>query len=465
MTASVSLAGGFAAVAEADWRTAVSRSGQSPDHGLVATSDDGIPVGPIHQRRVGVSPVAMRAPGQPWQIIQRVSARTVTAAVSMCRGELAGGADGVALGFAEAIHPLPGSLPADMAPGMAAGLAPVLAEGASLVIEGGARTPGIAAAFLEVAAKRKLDLRLAFDLVAAVATGHLPAADTAATAATLAGLAETFDGRDIAGTVVLADGRIWHAAGASEAQELAAVLATVIAHLRLFEGHGYAPDRAASRVGVALAADTDQFLTIAKLRAMRLLLAYALEATGIVRTIPIHAETAWRVMSRREPRMNVLRATGAAFAAAVGGADSITVLPFDALEDGGSEPARRLARNTQLVIAQESQLFRFADPAAGSGAVEALTDALAEKAWDRFRAIEAAGGMLAALEAGTLQRDVAATRDARLARVLDGTMGMVGVNTFVATGDAPVAAATKRTDTAENVLVFRRLAEAAEVPS
>ena len=464
MMASVSLAGGFAAVAEANWRTAVSRSGQNPDHGL-ATSDDSIPVGPIHQRRVRVSPITMRAPGQPWRIIQRVSARTVTAALSMCRGEIAGGADGVALIFAEAIHPLPGSLPADMAGGIAAGLAPVLAEGSSLVIEGGARTPGIASAFLEVAAKRKLDLRLAFDPMAAVAVGRLPRADTAATAATLAGLAEAFDGRDIAGTVVLADGRMWHAAGASEAQELAAVLATVVAHLRLFEGLGCAPDRAALRIGVALAADTDQFLTIAKLRAMRLLLAHALEAAGTVRTIPIHVETAWRMMSRREPRMNVLRATGAAFAAAVGGADSITVLPFDALDVGGSEGAQRLARNTQLVIAQESQLFRFADPSAGSGAVEALTDALAEKAWERFRAIEAAGGMLAALDAGSLQQDLAATRDARLARILDGTVGMVGVNAFVAAGDVPVAASTERTDIAAGALVFRRLAEAAEVPS
>ena len=462
MTASVSLAGGFAAVAQADWRAAVSRSGQSLDHGLAATSDDGITIGPIYQRRVGVSPVAMRAPGQPWRIVQRVSARTVTAALSMCRGELAGGADGVALVFADAIHPLPGGLPADMAAGTAAGLAPVLAEGSSLVIEAGVRTPGIAAAFVKVAAKRKLDLRLAFDPMAAVATGRLPGADTAATAAALADLAEIFDDRGIAGTVVLADGRIWHAAGASEAQELAAVLATVVAHLRLFERHGHPPDSAASRIGVALAADTDQFLTIAKLRAMRLLLAYALEAAGTARTIPIHAETAWRVMSRREPRMNVLRATGAAFAAAVGGADSITVLPFDALDDGGSAPARRLARNTQLVIAQESQLFRFADPAAGSGAIEALTDGLAEKAWDRFRAIEAAGGMLAALEAGTLQRDVAATRDARLARVLDGTVVMVGVNAFVATGDTPFAIATERMDTAAGTLVFRRLAEAAE---
>ena len=140
--------------------------------------------------------------------------------------------------------------------------------------------------------------------------------DADATIARLVALAEP-----IAGTLALADGRIWHAAGASEAQELAAVLATVIELLASVRGerHGARRCRVADRV--ALAADTDQFLTIAKFRAMRLLLARALEAAGIAAIPPIHAETAWRTMSRREPRMNVLRATGAAFAAAVGGAD------------------------------------------------------------------------------------------------------------------------------------------------
>jgi methylmalonyl-CoA mutase len=223
-----------------------------------------------------------------------------------------------------------------------------------------------------------------------------------------------------------------------------------------------APDEAAARIGVALAADTDQFLTIAKFRAGRLLLARLLEAAGLDAHVPIHAETAWRTMSRREPRMNVLRATGAAFAAAVGGADSVTVLPFDALDEEASPPALRLARNTQLVIAQEAQLYRFADPAAGSGAVEALTDALAEKAWDKFQAIEIAGGILRALAAGTLQSEIAATREARLVRVAEGAIAMIGVNTYLAKTAEPLPARTATSEPADGALVFKRLAEAVE---
>ena len=458
MKARVPLAGGFVAVTEADWRTAVSRFSKGTDRDLAALSDDGIAIGPIYQRVAGAKPVAGRPPGQRWWIRSRVSAPGMNEALSLCREEVAGGADGIALVFAESVHPLESRMPAAAAAGIAAGLAEILADGTGLMIDAGPRTPEIAPAFAAIAAERRLVLGLAFDPVAAVAAGRLP--DARAAAAKLARLAETF-----AGTLALADGRIWHAAGASEAQELAAVLATVIEHLRLFSVHGLAPDDAAARIGVALAADTDQFLTIAKLRAMRLLLKRALEAADIDHILPIHAETAWRTMSRREPRMNVLRATGAAFAAAVGGADSITVLPFDALDGTSSAAARRLARNTQLVIAEEAELHRFADPAAGSGAVETLTDALAENAWARFQAIEAAGGILKALAAGSLHGEIAVTREARLARMADGAIEMIGVNAFVNGEDEPLPPGAEPSANPDGALIFKRLAEAVEAAS
>jgi methylmalonyl-CoA mutase len=124
--------------------------------------------------------------------------------------------------------------------------------------------------------------------------------------------------------------------------------------------------------------------------------------------------------------------------------------------------ARRLARNTQLVIAEESQLYRFADPAAGSGAVETLTDALAERAWRRFRHIEAAGGILKALASGSLQGEIAAMREARLARFADGGIEMIGVNAFVAADDAPLPATAAAGESAKGALVFERLAESVE---
>ncbi len=447
MTAPQPLAGGFAAVTEADWRAAVSRSTSRSDGDLAAASDDGIPIGPIYRRAAGATPVIARPPGRKWRIVQRVAAPDAQKALALCREDLAGGADGILLSFAESLHPLTSPMPAETAAAIAGGLKGM--PDAALIIDAGPRTADVAAAFADLTPRD-----LAFDPIAAVATGRLATAD--ATMARLAALAKT-----VAGGLALADGRIWHAAGASEVQELAVVLATVVAQLRLFDAAGLAPDAAAKRIGVMLAADTDQFLTIAKFRALRLLAARALEAAGIAAMPPVHAETAWRTMSRREPRMNALRATGAAFAAAVGGADSITVLPFDALDGGGSAEARRLARNTQLVIAEECQIFRFADPAAGAGAVEQLTDALTERAWARFQAIEADGGMLAALAGGTLQQEIVATRQARLARMAAGGIEMVGVNVFVNRDEAPLPGQADSGAT-EGALAFQRLAEAME---
>lgn len=449
MKASPTLAAGFAAFDEVDWHAAVSRFGKGAAPAPAPLSDDGIPIGPIHRRLAGATPIAMRAAGKRWRIIQRVAARDPATVLARCHDEMAGGADGIVLVFDATIDAWAGGAPVACAAAIAAGLRDM--QPAALFIDAGPRTAEIAPTFAGAAT----ECSLAFDPIAAAAAGRL--ADAGSAVAALAARAGSFAGR-----LVLADGRVWHAAGASEAQELAAVLATVIDQIRLFEAAGIAADDAAARIGVAMAVDADQFLTTAKLRAVRLLLARALEVAGIDRSIPVHAETAWRMMSRREPRMNVLRTTGAAFAAAVGGADSITVLPFDALDDDGSSGARRLARNTQLVIAEECQLFRFVDPAAGSGAVEILTDVLAEKAWARFQAIEAAGGMLAALASGGLQAEIAATRAARLGRVAARDIEMIGVNAFVAESGTVSPPAPGITAAAGSALLFRRLAEAAE---
>jgi methylmalonyl-CoA mutase len=325
-----------------------------------------------------------------------------------------------------------------------------LPYGSTLRIDAGRRGALVVLALLGAATANSIELIVSSDSAAAsaVKAEGMMAGD-------LGALVAAFEAASVDGTVAVADGRFWHAAGASEAQELTAVLASVAEHLRAL-----APmpvERAMARVGVALAADADQLMTTAKFRAMRLLLDRIAELAGIgASPAKIHAETAWRMMSRREPRMNVLRATGAAFAAATGGADSIAVLPFDVLDGAASAAARRLARNTQLILADETQLHRFADPGAGSGAIEALTDALAEAAWARFQRIEAAGGLMAELRGGSLLREVAATRAARLERVRSGAMKMVGVNAFT---EAVAAPSPPPPEAAAGALVFRRLAE------
>jgi methylmalonyl-CoA mutase len=421
MTATgVTLASDFPTGTERIWRAAVERSGAHVE-ALATRTDEGIPIAPIYGRRVGSEPLPHR--DGRWRIIQRVDGRNADDVVAICRTEIEGGADGVTLAFTGGAHPLGGTIPPVAVPTIATALAGMKGI-AELRIEGGGDVATVTAAFDALAAKG----------VPVVVWCDPIAAGMGASRTDAGGL--------------LADGRIWHAAGASAVQELAAALASLVVQLR-------GNDRATPLAAV-LAADSDQFLTIAKFRAARLLLMRLVEVAGLGAPVSIHAETAWRMMSRREPRMNTLRTTGAALAAAMGGADSITVLPHDVL-DGGSEAGRRLARNTQLILAEEAQLHRFADPGAGSGAVEALTDALAEAAWERFRRIEAEGGIAVPAARSAFLVEVAATRDARLSRVAAGEVEMVGVNAYA-------NEKVQRTEVrdAHDRLAFRRLAEIVE---
>ena len=172
-----------------------------------------------------------------------------------------------------------------------------------------------------------------------------------------------------AGPTARVDTRAYHEAGASEAQELAAALATGVAYLRALESAGIRSPRRARALSFLIVADADEFLTVAKLRALRRLWARVEEACGLApEPIRLHAETAWRMATRRDPWVNLLRATIAAFSAGIGGADGVTVLPFTAALGLPDAFARRLARNTQLILLEESNLARVADPAAGAAA-------------------------------------------------------------------------------------------------
>jgi methylmalonyl-CoA mutase len=234
-----------------------------------------------------------------------------------------------------------------------------------------------------------------------------------------------------ASSLAVADGRLVHAAGGSEAQELAFVLACAVAYWRALERAGRPLAQAAQSVAVRLAADTDQFLTIAKFRAVRLLLNRLHEACGLS-PVPLHVtgETAWRMMTRRDPHVNLVRATVAAFAAAVGGADAITVLPFPAALGVPDPMADRLARNTQLILAEESNIAKVIDPGAGSGVIESATDQLCAAAWALFQDFEKSGGVDRAIESGDFARQVEAVRVERERALVAGSEAIVGVTAF-----------------------------------
>ncbi len=227
--------------------------------------------------------------------------------------------------------------------------------------------------------------------------------------------------RSLGCRALVVDGTAVHDLGASDVQELGYVLALGAHYLRLLEAAGIPVDEAAGLMEFRLAASDEQFVTIARLRAVRRLWARMLELSGAAadrRSMTLHAVTSRPMMTRYDPWVNMLRTCVAAFAAGVGGADAVTVLPFDArlgLPDGF---ARRIARNTSTLLVEESHVAKVADPAGGAFAVEKLTDDLAVAGWEELGRLESSGGLLEALEDGSLQSridDVVAERDRQIA--------------------------------------------------
>ena len=233
----------------------------------------------------------------------------------------------------------------------------------------------------------------------------------------------------------------WHEAGATVAQELGIALATGTAYLKALTAAGLDITEALSQIAFTLPVDCDQFLSIAKLRAARLMWDRVADACGapeLARRMDLTASTSRRMMSRYDPWVNLLRTTVAGFAGGVGGADSVVVVPFDA-ELGPSDGfARRLARNIQILLKEESSLDRVIDPAGGSWYVETLTRQLAEAAWVEFQAIEAAGGMVAVLEDGSLAARVAAAWDERTQAIAKRKVPLTGISEFPNLHEAPV---------------------------
>jgi methylmalonyl-CoA mutase len=233
---------------------------------------------------------------------------------------------------------------------------------------------------------------------------------------------------------LVACGRSWHEAGANAVQELAFTLASAVETLRAMEARGIGVDDAASRVLVRLSVGGHFFMEIAKLRAMRVLWAQVVRACGgsdEAAKIRLHARSGRYNKTQFDPHVNILRGTTEAFAAVVGGADSIHVAPWDAvLNQVPGDLGRRLARNTQIMLREESRLDQVVDLAGGSWAVEALTHQLCVAAWKLFQEVEGMGGLKSAVEAGFPQGKIAEVAAARRKAIVQRTDVVVGVNQY-----------------------------------
>lgn len=456
----------FPAADRARWLALAGKAlaGQSFDDALVSRTDDGIRIEPIYERAVAAQPLPRKNPASPWLIVQRADEIDVARANAQILEDIEQGATGISLVFEGAPNAFGYGLP-----GTAEALGQVL-DGVALNkthirIDVHPASRAMADWLVALMIKRRADpsrLSLSFGIDSAAifaTTGRLRMSIEALEASLPQSLAHFF-AMGVPGALLEADGRVYHNAGATEAQELGIALATAVSYLRLFEQARQALIYAAPHIGFALAVDQDQFLSMAKIRALRRLWARALEACSIPPSAPtIHAETSYRMMTAKDAETNILRATIAGFAAATGGADSISILPHSLSLGLPDAFARRLARNTQIVLAQEAHVDFVADPTAGSGGIETLTDRLCEAAWGEFQAIEREGGVLRSLAGGQIQARIAAARQARAEEYRSGRRSLVGTTVFPAAAERSIRtlAAEKRFITGEGVVNCERL--------
>lgn len=449
----LALAADFPRPTEADWLKLVDKAikGGDFERRLVSRTADGLRIEPLYTRQhamagldaavPGAAPFTRGTPkaeGAGWDIRQICADPDPVAANAAILDDLAGGTTSVLLqiaapgwtgvGYEQAI--------------MARALEGVMLDVAPISLMAGEYTPDAAGSLIALwraAGIVEGQRRGAFNydpLGTLAATGALYHAVPKALeiAAGLVRTAEPMPGV----TPLRANGHVWHLGGATEAQELALVLASFVAYLRASEVAGITPAAAIPKIAVTLAADADQFLTIAKLRAARRLVWRLAEACGAgeaAARVSFTAETSARIMAQRDPWVNMLRTTIAAAAAGMGGADAVTVLPFTWALGRPDAFARRIARNTHHVLLEEAGLGRVADPAGGSWYVERLTGSLAAKAWELFQAIEAEGGLAAALLSGSIQDDLAKSQEARAKLIATGRAELTGTSAFPRLGD------------------------------
>jgi methylmalonyl-CoA mutase len=450
------LAAEFPAATRADWQRLVARvlergapdaaASPDPESALATLLPDDILLAPLYTAadapagRLGEPGAAPFVRGRTptgnrggWDVRQRHAHPDPKTATAQILEDLTGGVSSVWVGLGEE------GLPVDSLPDV---LADVLLNLVTVVLDAGPEGRPAAERFLATAADRwvvgpDVHACLGLDPLGLLArTGDTAALGTGLSDAMTLALHASRYLPNVRALVV--DGLAYHDAGATDAEELGCTLAAGVEYLRALGSAGVSMDEALGQLEFRYAATADQFATIAKFRAARRVWAkVALECgvTGPEGGQRQHAVTSWPMTTRRDPWNNILRGTLATMSAGVGGADAVTVLPFDAAIGLPDALARRVARNTSALLVEESHVARVIDPAGGSWYVESLTEALARSAWTWFQEIERAGGMRAALVGGLVADRIAGSREKRLARLEHGQDAVTGVSAFPLRGE------------------------------
>ncbi len=448
---------------EAQWRRLAEKAlGGAPLESLNALLDTGAEVAPLHtplsagdkalaSGYPGAAPF-VRGPGaaaRAWQVLQLADRRDPGEANAQAREDLANGADGLWLQLPDGVPYGGSALAVHDLPDLDGALDDIPVDATPIYLAPSAQSLPAAALLIALARKRgvKLDAlsgSLGLDPLSIIAArGEVPVRSEKA-------LADALDGalfarcEGLGMTPFTASGRVWHQAGGSAVEELGCTLAAAVAYWRTLAEADVPLDEAAQLIGFHLTADPDVFLSIGKFRAARALWARVTEAAGIApQPARITAEMSLRTMTSRDPHTNLLRATAAAFAAGTGGARAILLLPFSAAAGVPDSFSRRLARNAQVILAEESALGRVVDAPGGSWYVETLTHDLAARAWAVFQDIEAGGGLLSALKSGGVARRLEGVRERRAGEIARRERAITGVSTYPHLDEAPAPVVTE----------------------
>lgn len=242
------------------------------------------------------------------------------------------------------------------------------------------------------------------------------------------------DQRSLPSTVISVCGECYHNAGANTVQELACMLASAVEYLHRLTEKGVTPDAVARRIRFHFPVGMSFFMEIAKLRAARLLWSQVTDMFGVKddesRKMHAHVRTSWWHQTKYDPYVNMLRATVESMAGVIGGAEAMYTAPFDEVAGTPGVFSKRIARNLQIILREESQLGQVTDPAAGSYYIETLTSEVAQKAWALFQEIESRGGYLAALESGFIQDMIEKTAEEKRKNISSRRDVIVGSNQY-----------------------------------
>ncbi|MEO1028745.1 MAG: methylmalonyl-CoA mutase family protein [Pseudomonadota bacterium] len=453
----LSLSSEFEAASETDWLESVSKALKGGGiERLVRTTEDGVQIKPLYRESDWPSSTdPLGAPGQfpfirgaeaerdrylPWdirQIFAHPDIRTSNAEIlrDLERGvssiELAidpSGQRGIAVGSAEDLRKLLDGVNAEIAP---IALSAIRFSDQLAVADWASEALG-----------QNSQIAFNIDPLGALAKTGLVEEGIDAAFSALAQRLPKIQSAFPNASLLRVDARPVHEAGGSEAQELAASMASAVDTLRRLQAAGLEADELGVSLLFTLSIDANYGRGIAKLRAARRLWARVQEALGLkIKPMKIQAVTSGRMLTRYDPWVNLLRNTAACFAAGVGGADIITVRPFTDALGIADELGRRTARNTQLIAQEEASLGRVADPAGGAWFVEKLADDLAQAAWAEFQTIESEGGYADSLMSDRFQARIADIRTQRGKAIAKGKVPVTGVSAFPLLDEisAPVA--------------------------